>query len=62
MKIPAPIVLVAAALGCSSPMTLSELAELNADLGECALAVVPPGLRARRIPYALRETGARGYT
>lgn len=32
------------AFGCASPMHLSELAELNADLGECALAVVPPGV------------------
>ena len=44
MKIPAPVVLAAAALGCASPMPLSELAELESNLWECALAVVPPGV------------------
>jgi len=37
------LIVAAALLGCS-PMPLSELAELESDLGECALAVVPPGV------------------
>ena len=45
MKIRVPIVLVSAVLGCASPMPLSELADLKADLEECALAVVPPGVK-----------------
>ena len=44
MRITAPIVLVTTALGCIAPMRLSELASLKADLGECALAAVPPGV------------------